>query len=354
MSGGGDIRGILTTPLMITLLVITYRAYQRLPERLSEFYEHLFSILWSRHDDTKPGFIRVKRCPLNDREIRRVFDTVCFLARRDGIVEFSRQQILEVARKAIDAMQYECDDAAFVDDVRDITNLILEDGTRYSFIHKSVLEYHAAAYIAALRDDDRSEQVYTSLRQRHWLTWQEELLFLKEIDALRFNRFFLIPACESFFYKYLRRIPRTWEKTPKSVIQRLYKGHHLLIAVDATKSVQAVWYAALDVSRLGWAFMNYADRAERDLLCDALDVDMLLAANESGVAKRLKKPFVGMIPEKETGYKVSTCEALDYGAISYEPLMRRFSSLISTIVAEYQTAVESLRHHERSKSLVDF
>jgi len=50
------IRDLLCTPLMVTLLVLSYKSYQQLPTKLSDFYDALFQTLLQRHDGTKPGF----------------------------------------------------------------------------------------------------------------------------------------------------------------------------------------------------------------------------------------------------------------------------------------------------------
>lgn len=55
-----EIRGILKTPLMLTLLNMTFGTSTHVPTTLHEFYESMFLFLVYRHDETKPGFIRAK------------------------------------------------------------------------------------------------------------------------------------------------------------------------------------------------------------------------------------------------------------------------------------------------------
>lgn len=66
-----EIRGLLTTPLMLTLLVILYKTIQTIPETLPRFYEELFDVLFYRHDHSKPGFRRKRFTKLDDSAIKK-------------------------------------------------------------------------------------------------------------------------------------------------------------------------------------------------------------------------------------------------------------------------------------------
>jgi predicted NACHT family NTPase len=47
----------LITPLLVTLLVITYKSFNEIPDQHSEFYDSLFQTLLKRHDGSKAGFV---------------------------------------------------------------------------------------------------------------------------------------------------------------------------------------------------------------------------------------------------------------------------------------------------------
>jgi hypothetical protein len=76
----------------------------------------------------------------------------------------------------------------FVRDIVQITALISEDGDEYSFIHKSVQEFHAAMWVKE-QPDAFVERFYEGML-RCWEDWQEELAFLKELDGYRFEKYF--------------------------------------------------------------------------------------------------------------------------------------------------------------------
>lgn len=111
------IQGLLTTPLMVTLLVIAYRADQRIPETLAEFYESLFNTLLLRHDKLKPGFERQRKSGLTDRRLRDAFDAFCFLCRKQQLISVHATEVFPLAKRACELTQVSCDPDSFVADI---------------------------------------------------------------------------------------------------------------------------------------------------------------------------------------------------------------------------------------------
>lgn len=87
---------LLTTPLMVTLFVMTYRAKLIIPDSLSKFYEELFSVLIYKHDRTKPGYQREFKSSLNESELQEWFEILCFISKNENKLVFnSRQDLLD-------------------------------------------------------------------------------------------------------------------------------------------------------------------------------------------------------------------------------------------------------------------
>ena len=76
-----EVRYLLTTPLMMTLLVILYKSLQTIPDTVPRFYEELFDVLFYRHDQSKPGFRRKRFTTLDDTSLKKLFSAFCFYAR---------------------------------------------------------------------------------------------------------------------------------------------------------------------------------------------------------------------------------------------------------------------------------
>jgi len=228
--------GVLTTPLMITLLVITYPAYQVLPERLSDFFAQLFEILLSRHDKSKPRFVREKTCALDDAQIPEVFNLLCFLSRKTGHREFSQSEMLKLAKQAILELGLQCKEARYLNDIREVTCLLLREGGQCRFIHNSIQEFHSAAYVRSLRVEGQAARFYSQMLGGAWREWTAELFFLQDIDEYRFKKYFLIPEIENLLRSALGRIPKTWNRTPKTVTDRLLRASEVLVHAAGDKS----------------------------------------------------------------------------------------------------------------------
>jgi len=184
---------LLTTPLMLTLLVIIYKADQTIPNTLSEFYENLFQTLLTRHDRTKPGFTRKRQCALSDRELKTVFEGFCFVTRQKGLLVLNEEQLSESLQVACKVTRTKCEEQGFSEDITKVACLMQEEGFNFHFIHKSVQEFHAASFIRHSHDD-LAVKFYSKLVGPEWSKWQQELIFLSQIDKYRFTKHFHAPS----------------------------------------------------------------------------------------------------------------------------------------------------------------
>ena len=194
-----NVAELLCNPLLVTLLLISYKSFQKLPERLCDFYESIFYVLLRRHDGTKPGFIRPRRCAINDNQYREVFDTFCFESKKAADSHFDYQQVCKLVDKSIKRANLNEDADNYLRDIKEVTCLILEEGGEYRFIHKSVQEYYAACFVRN-RPEHSIRRFYGACLADLFTAgkWQQELGYLAEIDQYRYNRHYLIPLCHKF------------------------------------------------------------------------------------------------------------------------------------------------------------
>ncbi|WP_169449496.1 NACHT domain-containing protein [Oceanobacter kriegii] len=194
-----EIEGLLTTPLMMTLLVLTYKSIGVLPRNHADFYENLFETLVVKHDRSKPGFVRARSYAGSDHEMRKVFEVFCFIAARKQLNFLPSSVALEMAADSI-KRGAEClqDPRGFLDDMNKVASLLIYEGMEYSFVHKSVLDYFSACYVRN-SIDDFAYRFYSSMANSH-SSWGQQLGFLSGIDTYRYLKGFYIP--------YLKRILR--------------------------------------------------------------------------------------------------------------------------------------------------
>jgi len=189
-NGIGD---LLVTPLLVTLLVITYKSYSDLPDTLSEFYDALFKVLLKRHDGTKPGYRRSLKCSLNDTQYRLVFDAMCFESKQSASQSFRYDHMYDYASSALEFKGHSDDPEAYLDDIVGGTSLLVRDGQEYRFIHKSVQEYYSASFLATLPENVLMDVLQGIIIDERVDYWRQELLFLETINQYRHAKYFEIP-----------------------------------------------------------------------------------------------------------------------------------------------------------------
>ena len=190
---GREIQELLITPLLVTLLLITYKSFQEIPDELTDFYDALFQVLLKRHDGTKPGYKRERYCAINDKQHRDLFDSFCFESKKTGHASFDYTEVYTLAEKTFKKVHLELDPTTFLEDIVKVTCLLVRDGEEYRYIHKSVQEFFAASYVSK-RPEEIIKRFYTALLDKDiFQNWDQELRFLQEIDTFRYAKYFRIP-----------------------------------------------------------------------------------------------------------------------------------------------------------------
>lgn len=188
-----NIKGIISTPLMLTLVIVVYQTEKEIPLSLAEFFDKLFGIVFTKHDKLKAGFNRQHHSGLPERQLRQLFDAFCFMAvQTGGGRSLTRSQFNNAFDHALKyAPECKCDIASFRHDITKVACLLIEEGLDLTtFLHKSILDYHAAAFVKEL-PDIRAEAFYSAAANKY-RRWQQVLNFLKVIDQPRYAKNYYI------------------------------------------------------------------------------------------------------------------------------------------------------------------
>lgn len=202
------IADLITTPLMLTLVVIVYQAEKEIPSTLPEFFERLFQVVFTRHDRLKPGFERTRYSGLSEKRLQNLFEAFCFMALQNGFGRSLSPEEFSIAFEQ--ALEYtegcNCEIEKFRLDVVKVACLMVEEGIdTTTFLHKSVLEYYAAAFIK--HSTDEVATLFYRSAPDNIGTWREVVRFLRDIDPYRFSKEFAIPelnAIRDEFFEKLR------------------------------------------------------------------------------------------------------------------------------------------------------
>lgn len=243
-----SIARLLTTPLMVSLLVVHWRVGHGVPENRVAFYDPLFMLLLNRHDSAKAGYRRRRASKLSDSQLLTFFNCLCFITRRDGVSAMRENALNAAAARALKWCSLEGPPDAAVDDIRRITCLILKDGLdEYRFLHKSVQEFHSACCVRD-QSDALASDFYVSM-QRRWSDWEQELQFLRTIHQERYDRYFAVPMLDQVVSTLVGAQPSElgWE-----LIGRLTAR----VMLRPTPQFQNILYPRDPV---GWCLMSFFD-----------------------------------------------------------------------------------------------
>lgn len=187
------IQQLVKTPLLATLLAVSYRNSQKIPLDFSEFYDDIFQILLIRHDASKLGWRRARLSKLDDRQIQQIFEAFCFAGRKKQLSSIDQDSAYQIIEQCATETGISADPLNFLTDIKRITCLLVEDGKKFAFVHASVQEFFAARYIK-MKTETVASRFYTQLlTDGKWKYWPEEILFLEQIDGFRATKYFLLP-----------------------------------------------------------------------------------------------------------------------------------------------------------------
>src|SRR5690606_19930394 len=155
-SSPSKVSNLIKTPLMLTLVVMVYQSESQIPAELPEFFEKLFYTVFTRHDKLKPTFERKHYSNLSEKKLQELFEAFCFMAMQAGhgrtlnLSQFSES--FEIAQECVKGS--DCTEDGFRKDITKVSCLMLEEGFQdVTFLHKSIAEYHAAAFVKSSGDD---------------------------------------------------------------------------------------------------------------------------------------------------------------------------------------------------------
>jgi hypothetical protein len=217
------IADLITTPLMLTLVVIVYQAEKEIPATLPEFFERLFQVVFTRHDRLKPGFERTRYSGLSERRLQTLFEAFCFMALQNGFGRSLTSEEFSISFEQ--SLEYtdgcECELEKFRLDIVKVACLMLEEGIdTTTFLHKSVLEYYAAAFIR--HSTDEVATLFYQMAPDAINTWREVIRFLRDIDPYRFSKEFALPELTAIRTEFVNELKDRKDAKLIAAIRRLH------------------------------------------------------------------------------------------------------------------------------------
>lgn len=173
----------VSNPLLLTLMLMSYRRFADIPERQALFYEEAYQTLLRRHDhDDKISYKRVFHSVVEPAEFTSVFREFCARSYRNADFEFD-DKLFEKYYESLSSKNHVSDSSLmtaenFLFDICNSVCIMYEEGQSYHFLHRSFQEYLFADYYANKADDDALQ------RLERWLRNHNETLF---DDGIAYN-----------------------------------------------------------------------------------------------------------------------------------------------------------------------
>ena len=143
-------KSFASNPLLLTLMLINFTHYRKIPEKIHIFYQEAFDILYRLHDSRKPGMYSREFNTLNDLPKDVFMNTILeisIISYLKSQTSFKEDELIHM----INEKQFEFDSKDYIDDLISIC-IFYREGDRISFVHKTFQEYFSAKYLEQLPD----------------------------------------------------------------------------------------------------------------------------------------------------------------------------------------------------------
>ncbi len=184
----------LSNPLLLTIMLMCYHQYAKIPNKKSLFYAQAFETLYSKHDATKTGYRRQMHAKLAIDDFARVLSCFCILTHCRAQVTFDQTTVLEHLDQSMKITGISFNKEDYLRDLLESVCILTPDGINITFTHRSFQEYFAAKYIAAAK-----EIVQKKLLDKEFKKYEsnEMLSLLLEINPDLVETEIIIPRLKS-------------------------------------------------------------------------------------------------------------------------------------------------------------
>lgn len=149
-------KSFASNPLLLTLMLINFTHYRRIPEKIHIFYQEAFDTLYRLHDSRKPGMYSREFNTLNDLPkdvFMNIILEISFISYLKSKTSFKEDELISLI-DSLDKKQFKFDSEDYIDDLISIC-IFYREGNRISFVHKTFQEYFSAKYLEQLPDIKR-------------------------------------------------------------------------------------------------------------------------------------------------------------------------------------------------------
>lgn len=193
-----EVKEVLTTPLMVILFIKQYTVGFSVPNHVVDFYKNIFDVVTFTHDRSKGIEKRKSFSSLNQIQLESVFERFCFETFLAKTTVFDKEYFISLLRKSIEKNNIKDfnDYNQLINDYTRFACLILLDGTKYTFIHKSIQEFYVARYISNLNEDMAEKVIQLKFYEEY--VHGSYLEFLRVLKDYYYNKYYLLKSFDDY------------------------------------------------------------------------------------------------------------------------------------------------------------
>ena len=184
-----------SNPLLLNIMLLTFRDHAIFPEKVNDFYEQAFLTLFNMHDATKDSYVRDIRTKLGCEDFKTVFSYFCFISYFEGEYQFTEPRLralLQRAKEKFKSITFSIDD--LIEDLLVSVCMLKKDGLVYCFTHRSFQEYFAAWYTCKIPDKTQKDLIKSWWASKNNGAADSYLEMLFNMQSEKVNELVFAPA----------------------------------------------------------------------------------------------------------------------------------------------------------------
>lgn len=188
-------RSFASNPLLLTIMLLTFENRAAIPDKLNDFYEQAFAALFNMHDATKDAYVRDISSELGCEDFKSIFSYICFKSFFADEYEFTEsglQKYIMDARNKFKNINFDIE--AFQDDLIKSVCMIVKDGLKYRFSHRSFQEYFSAVYTCKLTDDIQNRLLSNWIKEADLIKIESYFTMLFNLQSEKVNKIIFSPG----------------------------------------------------------------------------------------------------------------------------------------------------------------
>lgn len=199
-----DILSFLSNPLLLSMYLLTFQTYARIPDKKCIFYRQVFDTLYDTHDSlSKLAFEREKRSELSKDKIEKILQGFSFISYFGNKLNFDLDYYNQSMNLIKSKIKIDFENDKLLYDLLVSIAIFVNEGYEYSYAHRSLQEYFAALSISNLTIENKTK-FYDNLidkifdKRLNISEFYNLFSLLLEVDRINLLKLFCLPVLEKF------------------------------------------------------------------------------------------------------------------------------------------------------------